>query len=109
MKRPIRKEEITLLKHLLELAVREELHESIPTEVEEYNPKQKESVNLSGTDAADYGGDLLRVEYTDEDEIVVTITLTKNKEGDLLDLDFWKEGFIPVIQYPSPEQVKIVR
>lgn len=109
MKRQIRKEEIDLINHLLDLAVKEELQASLPTEVEEYNPKQKESINLSGGDASGYGGDLLRVEYIDKDEVPVTITLTKKTDGTLLDLDFWKEGFIPIQVYPKPEDLKIVR
>ena len=41
----------------------------------------------------DYDGDLIQVEYTDSDGIVVVITLTKNNKNQLLDLDFWKEDF----------------
>jgi len=108
-KRQILPEEIELIKHLLDLAVQEELIEQIPEKVQPYNPKQKESINLSGTDESDYAGDIIRVEYIDTDQIPVTITLTQNSKGEMLDLDFWKEDFKAVINYPSPDKVEIVQ
>jgi hypothetical protein len=107
--RAIREEEIDLIKQLLKLALVDYLADNIPAEVSSYNPKQKESINLSMNKNMDYNGDIVRVEYVDTDDVLVTITLTKNKNGQLLDLDFWKEGFIPLEEYPTPEKIKIVR
>ncbi|WP_407654650.1 DUF6984 family protein [Arcicella aquatica] len=34
------------------------------------------------------------------------MTLTKNKNNQLLDLDFWKVDFSGLITYPKPEEVR---
>ncbi len=107
--RAIRQEEIDLITSMLSIAMVSYLTESIPSEVSSYNPKQTESINLSLNKNMDYNGDIMRVEYVDTDDILVTITLTKNKDGQLLDLDFWKEGFVPLIEYPTAHKIKIVR
>ena len=107
--RPIREEEKTLLDAMLKLTLVDHLNEQIPNEVSAYNPKQLESINLSKHMNMEYGGDILRVEYMDLDDILVTITLTKNTEDQLLDLDFWKEGFLPLKQYPTAEKIRLIR
>lgn len=107
--RPIRTEEQELIAHLLRLAVKDHLVADIPSEVSSYNPKQLESIALSQSEDHEYGGDILRVEYIDTDDILVTITLTQDINGKLLDLDFWKRDFLPLISYPKTDKLQIVR
>lgn len=107
--RAIEPREKELISHLLKLANAQNLVESIPTNVSPYNLQQPESINLSGTDAEDYDSDIINVEYFDTDKIRVIISLTKNKEGKLLDMDFWKEDFVNLKTYPTPDQVEVIK
>jgi hypothetical protein len=65
------------------------------------------SINFTLSDQSDYDSDFVRVEYVDEDQFGVLISLTKNKAGELLDLDFWKVNFSKLLRYPKPEDVKV--
>jgi hypothetical protein len=107
--RPIEEKEKQLIIHLLTLAKAENLIGKIPDAVSPYNLQQPESINLSGTDAENYAGDIITVEYFDEDKIRVIISLTKDKEGNLLDMDFWKEDFVNLINYPTPDKVEFIK
>ncbi len=103
--RKIREEEVLLIKHLLEHLGMSEKQFPIASEVHEYEGGIMGSINLVNPDAGDYDGDLIRVEYTDSDKVPVMISLTKDQNNQLLDLDFWKEDFSKLIEYPKPEQV----
>jgi hypothetical protein len=107
--RPIEAQEKVLITHLLKLGGATELIDSIPEVVSPYNLQQPESINLSGTDAENYDGDIVTVEYFDTDKIRVIISLTKDKEGNILDLDFWKEDFVNLATYPSPDNVQPIQ
>ncbi len=106
--RPILEQEKNLITHLLKLAKAEQLIPTIPDEVSPYNTQQPESINLSGTDAENYAGDIIAAEYWDTDHVRVVISLTQDHEGHLLDMDFWKEDFSNVLSYPLPEQLKVL-
>ena len=103
--RPILPHEKELITHLLVLAKAEQLISKIPAAVSPYNLQQPESINLSGTDAEDYDSDIITVEYFDTDGIRVIISLTQNAQHELLDMDFWKEDFADMVDYPKPAQV----
>lgn len=105
--RTIRAEEIKLAKHLLVLAQKDPGEYSFPTEVDEYEGGVMGSINFTLGDSTDYAGDIVQVEYHDEDGIRVLITLTHNSKGELLDMDFWKENFTRLLRYPKPDQVSI--
>lgn len=107
--RAIEPREKELLSHLLTLANASHLVESIPVQVSPYNLQQPESINLSGTDPEDYDGDIVTVEYFDTDGIRVIISITKNKAGQLLDMDFWKEDFENIQHYPTPDKVELIK
>ncbi|HPG32370.1 MAG: hypothetical protein H6541_11425 [Lentimicrobiaceae bacterium] len=77
--------------------------------VVEYEGGVMGSINLAGSDPDLYESDLIQAEYTDIDGIEVIITLTKDKNNNLLDLDFWKINFSKLLKYPSPEELKILR
>jgi len=107
--RPIEPKEKELITHLLKLGGMIDLINSIPAEVSPYNMQQPESINLSGTDAENYDSDIATVEYMDTDNIRVVISLTKDKEGKLLDLDFWKEDFVNLESYPTPDKINLIK
>ncbi len=78
----------------------------ISQDVFEYEGGKMGSISLGiDNNPDDYDGDLIQVEYTDTDGIIVVITLTKNNKNQLLDLDFWKEDFSKLIIYPTIEKV----
>ncbi|WP_420581222.1 DUF6984 family protein [Reichenbachiella sp.] len=105
--RKIREEEIVLARHLLVLAEKDPSAYSFPSDVDEYEGGVMGSINFTLGDSSDYAGDIVQVEYTDEDGIRVVITLTQNSKGELLDMDFWKENFSKLLKYPTPDKVSI--
>lgn len=105
--RKIRDEEILLAKHLLTLAEKNPNAYAFPSDVDEYEGGVMGSINFTLGDSADYAGDIVQVEYNDEDGIRVVITLTQNSKGELLDMDFWKENFSKLLRYPTPDKVSI--
>lgn len=103
--RPIKSEEQILINYLL---IKANLNPSdfiIPDEVDDYENAVMGSIGM-GLPGAQFAGDIIQVQYFDTDQVPVIISLTKDIEGNLLDLDFWKEDFSKLIKYPSPEEVK---
>lgn len=107
--RLIKKEERTLVLFLLTQADINALDYSIAEEVYEYEGGVMGSINLAGSDPDLYDSDLIQAEYMDSDGIEVVITLTKDKNNNLLDLDFWKVNFSKLIRYPTPELLTLLR
>lgn len=105
--RKMREEEITLAKHLLTLAEKDPEAYIFPAEVDDYEGGVMGSINFTLGDTGDYAGDIVQVEYTDEDGVRVVITLTQNSRGEILDMDFWKENFSKLLKYPTPDKVSI--
>lgn len=106
MARAIRENEITLLHYLLKEAHLNPNNYSFATEVDEYEGGVMGSIGIGQPDAV-YAVDIIQVEYIDVDGTEVIITLTQDTEGRLLDLDFWKVDFSKLIEYPTPEKVRI--
>ena len=67
------------------------------------------SINFAGSDPDLYDTDLIQAEYTDVDGVDVVITLTRDKNNRLLDLDFWKMNFEKLVRYPAPDQLTVLR
>lgn len=107
-KRPIREEEKQLLQFLLAKINSNETEYPIPAVVEEYEGSHMGSINLDNPNTDAYDSDLIQAEYTDADKIPVVLNLTKDKEGKLLDLDFWKSDFSALVKYPKPEELTFV-
>ena len=101
-KRPIREEEKALIKFLLTKIDTENSLYLIPEEVEEYGAPGMGSINLNNPNTDLYDSDLIQAEYTDADKIPVVISLTKDQNNQLLDLDFWKSDFSQLVVYPKP-------
>jgi hypothetical protein len=105
IKREIREEERKIIQFLLEKTGATEAEYSISAVVEEYEGSHMGSINLNNPNTDLYDSDLIQAEYTDADKIPVVLSLTKDKNGQLLDLDFWKSDFSALVQYPKPEDL----
>ena len=106
--RKIRENERVLIEFMLEKIGFTTQDYPISEDVFEYEGGKMGSISLGiDNNPDDYESDLLQVEYTDTDNVIVLITLTKNNENQLLDLDFWKEDFSKLITYPIPDKVVI--
>ena len=102
--RKIRQNEKDLIIFLLEKLNLNVADYPINEEVFEYEGGKMGSISLNNNPDA-YAGDLIQVEYIDTDNVPVMITLTHDKEGQLLDLDFWKTDFSKLLKYPTIEEV----
>jgi hypothetical protein len=107
-KREIREEEVVLINFLLIKIGLSPSDYTIADWVDDYEGGKMGSIGM-GTEEATYDSDLVQVEYIDSDGIDVVITLTKDTDNQLLDLDFWKIDFSKLIQYPKPENIAFVK
>jgi hypothetical protein len=105
IKRPIRSEEKIVIEFLL-VKLNLSLSEyPIANTVEEYEGSHMGSINLNNPNADLFDKDLIQAEYTDADKIPVVLSLTVDKNNQLLDLDFWKSDFSRLVKYPKPEEL----
>ena len=77
----------------------------INEDVEEYEGGKMGSISMGNPDVSSYDSDLIQVNYVDSDGVLVVITLTKDANNQLLDLDFWKVDFSKLLVYPKPENL----
>lgn len=103
--RTIRPEEKNIILALIQHAGFDENKFPISNQVSEYGDPFMGGINLNNERLDLYDGDIAQAEYTDEDEENVVMSLTKDKEGNLLDLDFWKSNFTSLVKYPTPDTV----
>ncbi|SDM22250.1 DUF6984 family protein [Siphonobacter aquaeclarae] len=102
--RPIRENEKTLIAFLLTRAGLSPDSFPYAEQVDEYEGGKMGSISVGGNPDT-YAGDIIQARYTDSDGTDVVITLTKDADGRLLDLDFWKVDFSRLIDYPVPEKL----
>jgi hypothetical protein len=101
--RKIRENERNLIVFLLEKLNLKLTDYPINEDVDEYEGGIMGSIGLGNPDISPYDGDLIQANYVDSDDLEVVITLTKDANNQLLDLDFWKVDFSKLITYPNPE------
>jgi hypothetical protein len=105
VKRLIRSEEKIIIQFLLSKFSTNDTEYSIADTVEEYEGSHMGSINLNNSNADLYDKDLIQAEYMDADKIPVVLSLTVDKNNQLLDLDFWKSDFSRLVKYPKPEDL----
>ncbi len=106
-RRKIKPEELMILAYVLErvkLPLADYYNENML--VDDYEGAVMRSIGIGDAENATYHSDIIQALYTDTDGVPVVITLTQCTEGKLLDLDFWKEDFTKLIQYPRPEDLQ---
>lgn len=101
--RKIREHERNLIVFLLQKLNLNLADYPINEDVDEYEGGVMGSIGLGNPDVSPYDGDLIQANYVDSDGLEVVITLTKDANNQLLDLDFWKVDFSKLITYPTPE------
>lgn len=104
-RRQIRQQEKELVLFLLKKLDLPSESYPINESVYEYEGGKMGSISFGSGSADDYDSDLIQVQYFDADNTPVIITLTKDKNDQLLDLDFWKTDFSKLLNYPKPEQI----
>ena len=104
-RRKIRENERNLMLFLLEKLQLNLNDYPINENVEEYEGGVMQSIGIGNPDVSPYEGDLIQANYIDADGTEVVITLTKDANNQLLDLDFWKVDFSKLITYPTPENL----
>lgn len=103
--RNIREEEKVLIAFLLQKLDLNPVDYPYNDEVDPYEGDVMGSISLGG-DVGSYDRDLIQTYYTDTDGVPVVITLTLDQQGQLLDLDFWKEDFSKLLVYPKPDALR---
>jgi hypothetical protein len=104
-RRKIKPDEINLIVFLLRKAGLDHREFAIDVDVEEYEGYVMGSIGLGDPESSPYKGDIIQAKYIDSDQKNVVITLTKDANNQLLDLDFWKEDFSKLITYPTPADI----
>lgn len=104
-RRKIRENERNLIVFLLEKLHLNPNNFPINEEVEEYEGGVMGSIGMGNPDVSPYESDIIQANYVDTDGTEVVITLTKDANNQLLDLDFWKVDFSKLITYPTPEEL----
>lgn len=104
-RRKIREEEEILLLFFLQKLNLNPADYPIATEVDDYEGGIMGSIGLGNPDEVPFGGDLIQANYIDSDGIEVVISLTKDTNNQLLDLDFWKQDFSKLLIYPKPKDL----
>ena len=105
--RPIREEEKKIIEFLIRIKGFSIEDYPISENVHEYEGGIMGSISMQESDGSNYSHDLIQANYVDVDNTRVVITLTIDKEGKLLDLDFWKEDFSKLILYPTPNKLTV--
>jgi hypothetical protein len=103
--RKIRDEEVEIIKFLIEKSNLYPKQFIISEMVDDYEGGKMGSIGL-GKIGAVYESDIIQAEYTDIDGTEVVISLTKDTENQLLDLDFWKTDFSKLLKYPLSSELK---
>ncbi len=103
--RPIRENELTLIRFLLKHIKTDEEKFPISETAFEYEGGKMGSINLVNKNQGEYKGDIAIAQYIDSDGIIVMITLTIDQNNNLLDLDFWKTNFEKLETYPTPNDL----
>jgi hypothetical protein len=105
--RPLRPEEAALIRALLAGVYPAETLESAlkDSRVAEMQDGGMGSIRFLGSGPKSFGMALVEAKYLDSDGVLVSIAVNADKQGQLLELDFWKVDFSPLKRYPNPSDV----
>jgi hypothetical protein len=57
--------------------------------------------------AAAFGQQLALGEFNDSDDVLVSLALNLDTDGNLFELDVWKVNFTPLLKWPNPNDIRI--
>ncbi|MER2998824.1 DUF6984 family protein [Pontibacter populi] len=105
--RNLKDSEQNLIKHLIRISNKEGTFD-IPELVEDLKDGKMGSIRfVSSEPDRTYSSDLVQVEYIDEDNVPVIITLTIDNHQKFYELEFWKVDFEKLVRYPRPNEVTV--
>lgn len=106
--RQLKEQEHNLIKYLLSISDKEDSSFRIPHTVDVLEVGKMGSIRfISAKSERIYAADLIQVQYQDEDNVPVIITLTIDNYQNLHELDFWKVNFEKLLRYPKPNEVAV--
>jgi hypothetical protein len=110
--RPLRKEELTLIKKLLAGTPYEKgaLSRLVEARVQDMQDGGMGSIRFfnPSPEKRIFSKEIAEGLFHDADETPVSVTLNLDQFGDLFELDVWKVNFSPLIRYPTIKDVEIV-
>src|SRR5262245_47727245 len=65
-------------------------------------------VNDQDQNSRRFGSQLVMAEFTDRDDVLVSVTLNLDPQGDLFEVDIWKTDNSPLQVWPSGSQLRRV-
>jgi hypothetical protein len=101
--RPLRAEEAALIRALLaDVYPAETLDSALKhSRVAEMQDGGMGSIRFLVSGPKKYARRLVEAKYLDSDGVLVIIAVNADKQGQLLELDFWKVDFSPLKRYPN--------
>lgn len=105
--RPLRTEEVSLIRALLKHANGGEplLPQLERALVRDMDDGGMGSLKFAGDERRSLGACIVEAEYVDCDGVPVSIALNVDTSGQLYELDIWKVDFALLREYPTPERV----
>lgn len=56
-----------------------------------------------------FGREIAEATFKDADGVVVSAAINVDRDGELFELDVWKTDNSPLIRYPLPDEVEVIR
>jgi len=105
--RPLRPEEAALIRALLAGVYPAETLESLlkDSRVAEMQDGGMGGIRFFGPGSKMFGRTLVEAKYLASDGVLIVIAVNADKQGQLLELDFWKVDFSPLKRYPHPSDL----
>ena len=105
LERPLKEEEKTLLRYLIDHISKKQRVYNLPEKAIDLDDGGMGSIRFGSDSQRKYGKDLIQVKYFDSDKTLVIITLIEDDKQDLFELEMWKVDFSELKQYPTPDKI----
>jgi hypothetical protein len=108
MRRPLRTDELELVRTMLRGKLVPELIANIDRSlVEDMEDGGTGSIRFVKSGRRTFGAAIAQAEYTDGDGVLVSIAVNSYDQGELYEVDFWKVDFSPLLRYPKPTELRM--
>jgi hypothetical protein len=107
--RSLRQEEQELIRSLLSGVLTEETLENTlsASRVVDMQDGGMGSIRFVQPEPRRFGKAIVEAQYVDSDEILVSIAVNVDQNGELFEMDFWKVDFSPLKRYPKPANLVV--